>query len=71
MVGMIRVLAGIPPGNMHFTRGEIDHHGRDGVFPVKGINACDIMITDRVRQVNMILLDRLQGLDSMRGVLSQ
>jgi hypothetical protein len=29
------------------------------------------MITDRVRQVDMILLDRLQGLDGVRGVLSQ
>jgi hypothetical protein len=29
------------------------------------------MITDRVRQVDMILLDGLQGLDGVRGILSQ
>ena len=71
MIGMIRILAGISPGNMHFTRGEINHHGRNGVLPVKGINARDIMITDRVGQVDMILLDRLQGFDRMGGIFSQ
>ena len=71
MISVICILAGVPPCNMHFSGSKIDHHGRDGILPVKRINACDIMVTDRVRQIDMILLDRLQGLDRMRRVLSQ
>ena len=71
MISMIRILAWIPPGDMHFTRGQIDHHGADRAFPVKGINTLNIVITDRVGQVDMILLDRLQGLDGVGGIFSQ
>ena len=59
MVRMIRILARVPPGNMHLARRQIDHHGSDGSLAVEGIDACNIVIADRVRQVDVILLDSL------------
>ena len=70
MICMICILAGIAPGNMHFAGGQIDHQGADRALPVKGIDTLDIVIADRVGQVDMILLDRLQRLDGMCGALS-
>jgi hypothetical protein len=43
---MIRVLAGISPGNMYLTRREIDDHRSNGIFPIQRVNACNIMVTD-------------------------
>ena len=68
---MIRVLAGISPGNMHLAQVQIDHQRGDRVLPVERIDAFDVVIADRVRQVDMVFLDRLQGLDGMGGILSQ
>ena len=61
MIGMIRVLTWIPPGDVHFAGGQVDDHGRDRALPVERIDAVNIVITDRVRQIDMILLDRLQA----------
>lgn len=63
MIGMIRILAGVAPGNVHFAGSQIDDHRGDGALAVEGIDTCNIMIADRVRQVDVILLDCLQGLD--------
>ena len=71
MISMIRVLAGISPGNMHLAQVQIDHQRGNCVLPVKRIDALDVVIADRVRQVDMVFLDRLQGLDGMGGILSQ
>ena len=60
MVGMIRILTGIPPGNMHFAGGQVDHHGGDGALTIHWINASNVVIADRVWQVYMILLNGLQ-----------
>ena len=71
MIGMVRILAGVSPGNMHFTCAEIDHHGRDSTLTIERVDPGDIVITDRIRQVDMILLDRLQGFDGMGRILSE
>ena len=60
---MIRILAGVAPGNVHLAGSQIDDPRGDGALAVEGIDTCNIMIADRVRQVDMILLDCLQGLD--------
>ena len=62
---MIRILTGIAPDDVHFSRGQINDHGVDGLFAVQRIGPFDGMVTDRVRQVDMILLNCLQGLDGM------
>ena len=70
MIRVIRVLARISPGDMHFTRGQVDYQGRDRVLTVKGIDPIDVVITDGIRQIDMILLDRLQRLNVVSGVLT-
>ena len=62
---MIRILARVAPGNVHLARRQIDDHRRDGALAVQRIDTLDIMIADRVRQIDMILLDGLQRLDRM------
>ena len=61
VVGMIRILAGIAPGDVHLTRGNVNDHGGNRVFAVQGVYAFDVMVANRIRQVDMILLDGLQG----------
>ena len=65
MICMIRILTRIPPGNVHLAGSQIDHHGSDGALAIHGINACNVVIADRVWQVDVILLNGLQGLDGM------
>ena len=55
MVGMIRILARVAPGNVHLAGGQIDDHCGNGALTVQGIDAGDVVIADRVRQVDMIL----------------
>ncbi len=62
---MIRVLARIAPADMHLTRGQINDHGVDGFFPVERIRPFDGMIANRIREVDVILLNGLQSLDRM------
>ena len=63
MIGVVRVLAWISPGNVHLPGSQINDHGRDGAFAIQGIDAIDIVVANRVRQVDVIFLDRLQRLD--------
>ena len=65
MISMIRILAGIAPGNMHLACSQVDDHRGDCALAVRGIDTLNVVIADRVRQVDMVLLDRLQGLDRM------
>ena len=71
MIGMIRILARISPGNVHLTRRQINDQRRNGTLPIKWIDTLNIVVTNRVRQVNMVFLDRLQSLDRVCGILSQ
>jgi len=63
---MIYVLAGITPRNMHLARSQIDHQCSDRALTVHGIDASYIMVADRVRQIDVVLLNGLQRLDGMR-----
>lgn len=60
---MIRILARIPPRNMHLAGGQVDHHGCDGALAIHWVNTFNIVIADRVRQVDMIFLNGLQCFD--------
>ena len=60
MIRMIGILAGIAPGDMHLPGGQIDDQGRDGALTIQWIDAYNIVIADRVRQIDVILLNRLQ-----------
>ena len=59
MISVIGVLAGIAPANAHFARRQINDHGVDGFFAVERVGPLDVVIADRVWQVDMILLDGL------------
>lgn len=63
MIRVVRVLAGIPPGNMHFTGSQVDHHGIYGLLAVERVIDIHGMIADGVREVDVVALDGLQGLD--------
>ena len=65
MIGMIGILACVSPGNMHLACGQIDHQRCDGAFTVHRVNPCNVVITDGIRQIDMVFLNRLQGLDGM------
>lgn len=68
---MIRVLARVAPGDAHLARGQVDDQRGNGALAVHRVDAGDVVIANGVRQVHMILLDRLQGLDRMGRVLAQ
>jgi len=69
MIRGICILAGIAPSNVHLTHIQVNHHGIDGLLAVKRI-AFNVVIANRVRNVDMILLDGLQTLDSVFVVLA-
>ena len=71
MIRMIRILTRISPGNMHFTRGQIDDHCRDRVLAIERVYPINIVIANGVRQVDMIFLDGLQRMNRMGGALPQ
>lgn len=71
MIRVIRVLAGIAPGNVHLARRQVDDHRADRALAVERIGPLDVMVADRVRQVDVVLLDRLQRLDRMLRALAQ
>ena len=66
MIRMIRVLARVSPGDIHLAGGQVNDHGRDGTLTVKWIDTIDVVITYGIRQIDMILLDRLHGLNTVR-----
>ena len=71
MISVICVLARVAPADVHLTRGQVNHHGIDGFLAVEWVRPFDGMIADRIREVNVILLNDLQSLDGMRLALAQ
>ena len=71
MVGVEAVLTGIAPADVHLARRQIDHQGADGLLAIQGIGPLDGVIADRIGQVDVILLDRLQRLDGVCRVLAE
>ena len=71
MIRVIRVLARIAPANVHLARCQVNHHGIDRFLAVERIGPFDGVIADRIREVDMILLNDLQSLDGMRLALAQ
>ena len=71
MIRVICILARITPADVHLARRQVNHHGVDGFLAVERVRPFDGVITDRIREVNMILLNDLQGLDGMRLALAQ
>jgi hypothetical protein len=65
MIGVIPILAGIAPGNVHFTCSQVDHQGVDRLLAVQWIGALNIMIANGIGDIDMILLDGLQTIDRM------
>ena len=70
MISVKRILAGITPADMHFARRQVNYHGIDGLLAVKRVGPINSVITNRIRVVDMILLNRLQTLDGMRLALT-
>ncbi len=60
MIRVISILTWIPPGDVHLARGQVNDHGGDRIFPIERIDAVNVVIANRVRQIDMILLDRLK-----------
>ena len=69
MVGMVCILTGIAPCDVHLAHGQVDHHGVDGFLAVEWVKPFDVVIADRVRHVDMIFLNGLQTLDGVLLVL--
>ena len=65
MVGVVRILAGIAPGDVHFAGCQVDHYGIDGFLAVERVIDILGVIADRVRVVDMVTLDGLQCFDGM------
>ena len=63
MISVIGVLTGVSPGDVHLTRRNVNDHGGDRVLAVQRIDAFDVMVADRIRQIDVILLDGLHGFD--------
>ena len=71
MVCMVGILTWITPRNMHFAGSQIDNQSGDRTFTIHRVNTGNIVIADRVRQIDMVLLDGLQGLDGVGAALAQ
>jgi len=71
MIGVIRVLARVTPANVHLARAQVNHHGIDGFLAIERVRPFDSVVADRIREIDMILLNDLQGLDGMRLALAQ
>ena len=71
MIRVIRVLARIAPADVHLARSQVNHQGVDGFLTVERVRPFDGMVANRVREVDMILLNGLQGFDGMRLALAQ
>ena len=59
MIRVIGILAWVAPGDVHFTRRQVNDHSRDRILTVKRIDSVDVVIANGVRQIDMVLLDRL------------
>ena len=69
MVGMIRILAGIAPGDVHFARGQVEHHGIDRFLAVESIVLINGVIANGIREIYMVFLNALQRLNGMNFTL--
>lgn len=69
MIGMVCILTGVAPCDVHFAHGQVDHHGVDGFLAVERVQPFDVVIADRVRHVDVIFLNGLQALNGMLLVL--
>ena len=59
MIRVIRVLARVAPADVHLTRRQVNHQGVDGFLAVERIRPFDGMIADRIREIDVILLNGL------------
>ena len=48
MISVIWVLAGIAPGNVHLTGGQVNHHGIDGFLAIERVIDIHGVVADRV-----------------------
>lgn len=72
MEGVIRILTGITPGDVHFARSQVDHHSIDRFLAVQiPATPIDGMVTNRIGEIHMVFLDGLQGLNGMFVSLPQ
>ena len=59
MIHMIRVLARVPPGDVHLAGGQVHDHCVNDTLTIHRVDALDVVIADRVGQVDMIFLNCL------------
>ena len=64
---MIRIDTWISPGNVDLTGGQIENQGIDGLAVIQRGSFYNGMIADRIREIDMVFLDGLQGFDRMVG----
>ena len=59
MIRVICILAWIAPGDVHFARGQVNYQRAYGLLAVKRIETFDIVVADRIWDVDMIFLNGL------------
>ena len=59
--GVIGICARVSPGEVQFPAGKVEDQGIDGLAVFQRGSFHDRMIADRIRVVDMVLLDGLQG----------
>ena len=53
---------GVAPGDVHFAGGEIYYHCIDRLLAVEWVGGVNRVVANRVREINVVPLDGLQGL---------
>ena len=51
MKRVIRILARVAPGDVHFTRRQVNHHGVDGLLAVERIFDINGVVADGIREI--------------------
>ena len=59
VIGVVCVLAGVAPGNMHLAHVQVNYQRVDGFFAVKRVQPCNVVVANGVGNINMILLNGL------------
>ena len=67
MICMVWILARIPPSQVHDPRGQINNHRIDRFFSIHWIGIILGVIANRVWEIQVIALNRLQRLDAVFG----
>lgn len=57
---MIRIRTGVTPCNVHRARGKVHHDRIDRFFSIQRIQIVFSMVANRVREVDVVPLDRLE-----------